>query len=140
MDRLKALLFIKGYTQVIGIEFDKTFGPVIKPTTIQLVLALVISSKWLIKQLDIQNAFLHSQVKINCQHGSATQLYESKSTWPCLLASQALILTQTNLKCLVWVFIISIFRSWIYNLQSWFSLFIFYANNIMICFWFMLMM
>ncbi|KAH9751634.1 retrovirus-related pol polyprotein from transposon RE2 [Citrus sinensis] len=38
-------------------------NPVIKPTTIRLVLALATSSKWLIKQLDVRNAFLHGQLK-----------------------------------------------------------------------------
>ncbi|KAK9214398.1 hypothetical protein WN944_006390 [Citrus x changshan-huyou] len=52
-----------GYTQVPGIDFNETFSPVIKPTTIRLVLALATSSKWLIKQLDVRNAFLHGQLK-----------------------------------------------------------------------------
>lgn len=63
IDRLKPHLVAKGYTQVPDIDFDETFSLVIKPTTVWLVLVLAISSKWLIKQLDVRNDFLHDQLK-----------------------------------------------------------------------------
>jgi hypothetical protein len=33
--------------------------PVVKPTTIRTVLSIVYSTSWSLKQIDIQNAFLH---------------------------------------------------------------------------------
>ena len=53
IDRLKPRLVVKGCTQVLDIDFNETFSLVIKPTTVWLVLVLAISSKWLIKQLDV---------------------------------------------------------------------------------------
>lgn len=53
----------KGFTQLPGIDFDEIFNPIIKPTTTRMVIALAMSSNWLMKQLDVQNAFLHGNLK-----------------------------------------------------------------------------
>jgi hypothetical protein len=38
---------------------DDTFRPVVKPASIRLVLSLVVSLGWVLRQLNVQNAFLH---------------------------------------------------------------------------------
>ena len=52
----------KGYTQTEGLDYSETFSLVIKPTTIRVVLAHVVSSHWLIHQIDINNAFLNDDL------------------------------------------------------------------------------
>ena len=57
--RYKACLVAWGFTQQVGLDYNETFNPMIKPTTIRVVLALAATLKWQIKQLDVANAFLN---------------------------------------------------------------------------------
>lgn len=62
IDRYKARLVAKGFHQQEGIDYGETYSPVIKPTTIRMVLSLAISCGWPIHQIDMQNAFLHGNI------------------------------------------------------------------------------
>jgi hypothetical protein len=59
LERLKARLVVKGFNQVDGIDFSKTFSLVIKPGSIRLILTVAVVQGWDIHQLDLKNAFLH---------------------------------------------------------------------------------
>ena len=62
IERLKAHIVAKGYTQVLGLDYTDTFSPIIKATTVHVVLSLDVTNKWSLRQLDVKNAFLNGHL------------------------------------------------------------------------------
>ena len=54
---------VHGFSQKEGIDYEETFAPVAKYTSIRSVLSLVAVMKWKIHQIDVKTAFLNGVVE-----------------------------------------------------------------------------
>eukprot|EP00253_Pinus_taeda_P017407 PITA_17407 len=62
VDKHKARIVAKGFSQVEGIDYTETFSPIAKMKSVRLVLSLAATFKWEIHQMDVKYAFLHGDL------------------------------------------------------------------------------
>lgn len=63
--RYKARLVAKGFLQKAGVDYDETYSPVAKLSTIRIVLAVSVKKNLFLHQLDVKTAFLYGILKEN---------------------------------------------------------------------------
>eukprot|EP00253_Pinus_taeda_P035825 PITA_35825 len=63
VEKYKARLVAKSYSQVLGIDFGDIFSPVAKVTSIRLLLSVVAAFDFEVEQMDVKTTFLHKDLE-----------------------------------------------------------------------------
>eukprot|EP00253_Pinus_taeda_P013782 PITA_13782 len=63
IDKYKAILVAKGYSQKDGIDYEDTFAHVAKLNTIRIMIGLATKQNWKMHLLDVKSAFLNGELK-----------------------------------------------------------------------------
>lgn len=57
LDRYKVRLVALGNNQEYGLDYEETFAPLAKMTTVRTLIAIGATQSWPILQVDVKNAF-----------------------------------------------------------------------------------
>ncbi|MCO5614338.1 hypothetical protein L7F22_068616 [Adiantum nelumboides] len=63
LDKHKARLVARGFSQRPGVDFDETYAPTARMTTIRTVLCLAAHFSWAVFQMDVKSAFLNGEME-----------------------------------------------------------------------------
>ncbi|CAL2257036.1 unnamed protein product [Prunus armeniaca] len=63
VERYKARLVAKRFTQTYGVDYHDTFAHVAKMNTVRVLLSLTVNLDWTLGQFDVKNAFLHGELE-----------------------------------------------------------------------------
>jgi hypothetical protein len=100
VDRYKARLVAKGFKQHHGIDYDDTYIPVVKATTIRVILSLAVTQGWHMRQLDVDNVFLHGFIDEDVYMLQPPGYVDSLST-SCLQIGEIVVWLEASAKSLV---------------------------------------
>ena len=61
--KYKAWLITKGFEQEHGVNYNEILSPIVKITTLRLLLGVVVTEDLELEQMDVKKAFLHGDME-----------------------------------------------------------------------------
>ena len=59
IEKFKARFVARGFSQVEGVDYEETFAPVARYTSIRSIISIAAEMGWKIHQMDVKTAFLN---------------------------------------------------------------------------------
>jgi hypothetical protein len=63
VEKCKARFVARGFSQVEGIDYEETFSPVARYTSIRTIISLATSMGWRLHQMDVKTTFLNGEIE-----------------------------------------------------------------------------
>jgi len=76
--RYRAHLVAKGFSPNQGIDYDETFSPVVRYTTLRFLFALSVNLNLKVRHLDVTTAFLNGFLEKKCLYETARRIYKGR--------------------------------------------------------------
>jgi hypothetical protein len=63
VEKYKVRFVARGFSQVEGIDYEETFAPVARYTSIRTIISLATSMGWRLHQMDVRTTFLNGEIE-----------------------------------------------------------------------------
>jgi hypothetical protein len=63
VEKYKVRFVARGFSQVEGIDYEETFAPVSRYTSIRTIISLAASMGWRLHQMDVKTTFLNGKIE-----------------------------------------------------------------------------
>ena len=63
VEKCKARFVARGFSQKEGIDYDETFTPVVRYSSIRVIISLASVMGWKLHQMDVKTAFLNGEIE-----------------------------------------------------------------------------
>ena len=63
IEKYKARFVARGFSQKEGIDYEETFAPVARYTSVRTILAIAASKGWKVHQMDVKTVFLNGKIE-----------------------------------------------------------------------------
>ena len=63
MEKYKVRFVVRGFSQIVGVDYEETFAPVARYASIKAVISIIAEMDWRIHQMDVKTAFMNGIIE-----------------------------------------------------------------------------